>query len=372
MRAVLMAAAAALVLGGLLLFASAPEPERREVGAEGSALRQVRTLRVERVPLANRAEVSGVLEARRSIELFAETRGPVTEVGAEELDRVEAGQLLVRVDPLLATVAVERAEAALARRESELALARSNLARRRSLYEQGVSSDAELDDAVNAERVATAALREARAELLQARDDLEKKTIRAPFAGVLRSFPPEVGEYVQDGQKVAELLDLETARASIGLSDREVVEARPGQPVEVRVEAYPGEDFAGEVLRVAAASDSQTKKFPVEVEIPNPGRRLLPGMVARFVLRLGEAEPRTLIPRDAALEEFGLRFVWVVEPDEAGWVARRRRVELRPLAFRPGELEVIAGLEAGERIAVSAMGQLRDGERIAGNGVASR
>ena len=369
LRSVLIGSAVAFATGGLLLFSTAPEPERiGPVGADAS-LRSVATLRVERVPVRSGAEIASVLEARRSVNLFAETRGPVTVVGAEELDRVEQGRMLVKIDPLLAEVSVERAEAAVARTTSQLALARSNLERRRSLYDQGVASDAELDDAGNAERVAAAALREARAELVQARDDLTKKTLVAPFAGILRSFPVEVGEYVSDGQQLGELLDVAAVRSVIGLGDREVVAVRAGQGVDVRVEAYPEQSFRGSILRVGGATDPRTHKFPVEVEVPNPEGRLLPGMVVRVALQLGDGELRTVVPRDATLDEYGLRFVYVIEPESGGWVARRRRIAVRPLPFRPAEFEVVSGLAEGELVAVSGVRQLRDGERVRHNGV---
>ena len=218
----LIGCAVALVVGGVILFRTAPEAEPVAVGNEDVGVRGVATLVVQSVPVRSRAEVAAVLEARRSVQIFAETRGAVIELGAEALDHVEAGQLLMKIDPLLAEVAVERAAATVARNRSELALATSNLTRRRSLAERSVMSDADLEDAENSEKVAAAALRQSRADLTQARDDLTKKTIAAPFAGVLRSLRVEVGEYVQEGQELGELLDLDTARVTLGLSDRQV------------------------------------------------------------------------------------------------------------------------------------------------------
>lgn len=365
LRPLLLGGALLLVIAGTLLFLTAPEPELVEAAGEAATRRSVVTLRVRPVSVRAATEVSGMLDPRRSVDLFAETRGPVVEIGAEELDRVEAGQLLARLDPLLAEVAVERAEAAVNRTRSELALARSNLARRQSLTGQGVASESALEDAQNAERVAAAALREALAERVRARDDLAKKTIVAPFAGVLRSFRVDVGEYLSEGQQLAELLDVTSARLTIGLADREVVAVRPGQKVAVDVEAYPNETFTGEVLRVGAASDPVDKKFPVEIELANADGRLLPGMVARVTLDLGELPERLIIPREASLDEFGLRFVYVIESNGAGdLVARQRRVQVRPLPFRPADLHVVAGLSEGEEVAVSGIRQLRDGEHV--------
>jgi membrane fusion protein (multidrug efflux system) len=372
LQLVLLGCAIALVVGGLILFRTAPEAEHTPAAGEGAGLRVVATQVVQRVSVRSRAEVAGVLEARRSVQLFAETRGAVLEVGAEELDRVEAGQLLVKIDPLLAEVAVERAAATVARNRSELALASSNLARRRSLAERSVTSDADLEDAENAEKVAEAALRQSRADLSLARDDLTKKTITASFAGALRSFHVEVGEYVGEGQKLGELLDLDTARVMLGLSDRQVVTVRAGQTVTVAVEAYPEERFDGSILRVGAASDAVSRKFPVEVEIPNGERRLLPGMVARVSLDLGQPQPRAVIPREATVDEFGLRFVYRIEAEAGALVARRRRVGVRELPFRPGEFEVLSGLAEGDEIALTATRQLRDGEQIQRNGKRER
>ena len=362
---VLIGLAALLAAAGLVLDSTAPEAEQIAALGEDVALREVAVLRVRSEPVRSRKQVAGVLEPRRTVLLFGETRGPVVAVGAEEFDRVEAGRVLVEIDPLLAEVAVERASAAVTRSRSQLALAKSNLERRSSLAERGVASTSALDDAVNAEKVAAAALREAQADYKRSRDDLANKTIRAAFDGALRSFDVEVGEYVREGQQIGELLDCSTARITIGLRDRDAVAVQPGQRADVEVEAYPGETFEGEVLRVAAASDAVTKKFPVEVELPNDDGRLLPGMIATISLDLGGPAERMLIPRDATVDEFGLRFVFVIEgQSDSALVARRRRIEVRPMPFRPGEFEVVSGLEQGERISVTGTRQLRDGERV--------
>jgi membrane fusion protein (multidrug efflux system) len=362
LRVVLLGAAGLLLAGAFALFATAPRPE--VVEPTGARPMRVDTLQVQAEAVRPRARLAGVLEPRRDVELFSETRGRILAVGAEELDRVSEGQVLLQVDPTLARISVERAEASLARTRSELELARLNLERRRSLVEREVASEAQLDAAENAERIAAAALREARAQRDEARDQLAKKTLAAPFDGVLRQFPVEVGEYVREGQQVGEILDLSAVRISAGLSDRQIVAVSAGAPARVDVEAFPGEAFAGSVLRVGSASDPGTKKFPVEVEVPNPDTRLLPGMVARVNLDLGSAELATLIPRDATVDEFGLRFVFLIETKGAGSVVRRQRIEVRDMPFRPGVFAVLQGLTPGDRIAITGIRQLRDGAAV--------
>ena len=148
---------------------------------------------------------------------------------------------------------------------------------------------------------------------------------------MLRSFDVELGEYVGIGQPLGELLDLSAARITIGLSDRQIVTVRAGEPVAVSIEAHPQQAFEGAILRVASAAERDTFKFPVEIEVPNPERRILPGMVARVSLDLGSADDRLIVPRESVGREFGLRFVFLIEDDGERLRVRRRRVEVREL-----------------------------------------
>jgi membrane fusion protein (multidrug efflux system) len=284
----------------------------------------------------------------------------------EKLDFVEAGQILFRMDPLLAELDVEQAEAALTRAESQLALALANLGRQNSLAGNSVASESARDEAVNNEKVARATLRESRVALVRARDRLAKKTLAAPFAGELISFPVKVGEYVRPGERVGELLEVEHLRITIGLADHEIVLVVPGAAARLAVEARPGEVFEGTVLRAGGAVDSASRKFPVQVEIANPEGRLLPGMVARVGIDLGPPVELTSIPREAVLREFGVPFVYVLKPmaETGGWQAERRRVEVKDIPFWPIRLEVTSGLQPGERIALSSLRQLRDGAAV--------
>jgi len=354
------------VLAGLLLMMTAPDAQ--EIAAVGGSqvLREVRVAELKLSSVDARVEISGVLDPRRIVMLFAETSGPVTAIGAEDLDAVDADQVLVEIDPLLAEVAVENASAGVTRAQSELELAKSNLARRSSLTDSNISSASALEDATNAQRVASADLRVALAELKRAKDDLANKIIRAPFTGSLRRFDVEIGEFLQVGEQLGELLDGSTSRVTIGLSDLQVVVVRPGDVASIEVAAFRGEAFEGEVLRVGRASDPVTKKFPVQVEIPNSDGRLLPGMIATVRLDLGTATDRLLVPRNAIINEFGLHSVFVIEAGSGGegFFANRRRIQVREVPFQPVDFEVLSGVTVGERIALSEVRQLRDGEPV--------
>ena len=367
-RVAMFLVAGVLTVVGAVLFATAPDPggDVDATVSAASAAVEVLPVEIHADPIERLVRKDAVIEARRRLELISETRGRVVALGADELDPVTAGQELVRIDPTLAESAVERAEAAVARAESELDLAERNLERWGKLAERDAGSLSRRDDAVNAERVARANMRDARAQRLEARDQLAKKTIVAPFAGVLRSLPVEVGEVLQEGKTLGELLDVSTARLVVGLADSEIALVNVGKDAEVEVAALPGERLAGKVLRVGAAADELTRKFPVEVELANPEGRLLPGMIAAVFLRLGASAPAKLIPRETTVELHGLHFVYVLERSDGDGthVARRRQVEVRPVPFRPADYEVVTGLETGERIAGSRVRDLRDGDLV--------
>ena len=125
------------------------------------------------------------------------------------------------------------------------------------------------------------------------------------------------------------------------------------------------------VVREAFRQLRTGRPRPVEIEIPNPEMRLLSGMVARVGIDLEEERLRMLIPREVTIDEFGLRFVWVVERVGNERLVRRRRIAVRSLAFRPADFEVVSGLAVGEEIAVTSMRRLREDETVHVGGVTS-
>ncbi|UCE87270.1 MAG: efflux RND transporter periplasmic adaptor subunit [Deltaproteobacteria bacterium] len=313
------------------------------------------------------AEVSGVLEPVRSVVKGAELAGAVVEVAVEENARVEAGDLLVRLDPALAEAAVERARAATRQAEAAERLARAELRRQQNLSRGGVNSAAELDRAETEARRTAARVAEARAQLLDAETRLAKTRIEAPFAGVVHQFDLEPGAYLQPGQPVAEIVDLSEIEIEVGVSDRQILALEDGAPVRVAVDVYPGEWFEGRILRRGRAPDAATKQYAVPVRIANSDERLLPGMLGRVRFELGDARPTLRVPRRAVLREFELDYVYTLEPvdgEDGVALVRRRLVQTRPVPFRPDLVEVRSGLESGRQIAISGLRELREGLRV--------
>ncbi len=379
---VVLVLAAAALLGAMLMFWTSPDAiARRERGDAARLTRGEATepalagaapagpmLAVE-AHLAVRevanitAELSAVLAPIRSVVVAAEVGGQVVAVNAEEHEWVEAGAVMIEIERTFLEAAVERARAQLLSAKAAHGLAVTDLERQRGLAERDVASAAQLDRASNQERASYAAVLDARAALSDARTRLEKTAITAPFAGVVNSLDLEPGAYLQPGQAVVELLDLSAIEVEFGVTDREVVVLRVGDPLSLRVDVFPEESFAGTIAHVGHAADERTRKYPVQAQVPNPDGRLLASMLGKVRFSVGDSRPAIWIPRRALQREFELDYLFVLEGDASTAVVRRRRVKTRPVPFGPGLIEVIEGLGDGERVAVSGVRELREGQR---------
>jgi len=379
LRIVLWGAVALLLGVAAWLSASSPgavsEREARERESaragedlQGSGLRASLAVDSHAVQLSGerfRIDVSGILEPIRRVVVAAEVSGQVVSVDVAEHAAVEEGQVLVRLDPALPEAAAMRSRASLLRAESLDRLARSELRRQRDLSKRGVTSEADLDRAESEARSTSAQVSEARAALNDAETRLAKTEIRAPFAGVVSSLDLDPGAYLQPGQAVLEIADLSEIEIEVGVSGRDRLGLAPGDPVEARVQALPGETFEGRIASLGPTADAVTRKYAVPVVIENGDEKLLAGMLGTLRFELGDERRTLIVPRRAIRSEFDLQYLFVLEPSgENRAITRRRRVETRPLPFRPEILEVIQGLEPGERIATTGVRELRDGQLV--------
>lgn len=387
---ILVAALAGVVLAGAIaLFQTSPgavarrERERALEVARGegalaavAAAPEIRGLLIEAFPVRRsrapiETEVSGVTDAARTVVLAAEVAGRVIDVPVEEHQRVDAGALLVRLEPTLLRASVARAEASLLRAEAAHVLSVTELERQEDLAKREFTSAAELDRAANQERAAFAALREVQAELDEARVRLAKTRVRAPFGGVLNRLDLEPGAYLRPGDTVAELLDLSEIEVEFSVTDREVVALREDDAIRLQLDAFPGEWFEGSIVKTARAADDETQKYPVLARVPNTEGRLLAGMLGRVRFSSGGGDDEIRIPRRAIQREFELDYVFVLEADGDADRVSRRRVVTRAVPFRLDLVHVVEGLVEGERVAVSSVRELRDGMNVRPRGEGS-
>jgi membrane fusion protein (multidrug efflux system) len=296
--------------------------------------------------------------ANREALLRSETAGRVVAVSVETGDRVDEGDVLVRLDVGRPASAVQAAAAAVAQAQARLNQAERELSRTKTLVETGGLPEQRLDDARDAVRLASAARDAARAEARLARRGLTEAVVRAPFAGTVVERVVELGEYLGPGSPMLTLADTSVLKARVLLDPREALDVSVGARAVVTAYARPEEEFGGEVVRVGEVIDPRTRRLPVEIELDDHGERLRPGLVARFSVETAEPTTVLQVPLDGVFERFGSQHVYVVEDG----IAQRRPIVLGEV--RAGYAEVVRGVEPGEVVVSKGVTRVVDGARV--------
>lgn len=286
----------------------------------------------------------GTARANESIEVHATVAERIREIHFEEGEPVDAGQVLVT---LVDTEA--RAEVASARArqiDSESALRRA-----RELFERKAVSAAELEQ-LEAQRDAD------RAALDAAEARLAERVIRAPFAGRVGLRQVSPGSLVGPDTVITTLDDTDPIKLDFDVPETALARLAPGLPIEARSAAWPDTTFAGTVASIDTRVDPLTRSLMVRALIPNPEARLRPGMFMAVTLLRREVQA-LVVPEQAIVPEQSRQYVLVV--DAAGQVEKR---EIRTGRRRPGQVEVLEGLAAGETVIAEGTQKVRPGQPV--------
>jgi len=286
----------------------------------------------------------GTLLANESVMIRTERDGRITTIHFNEGQIVRKGAKLVSLD-------TAEIEAQLAAVTSDATLNRNRLKRAEELHDKKFISAQALDDA--REGLNQSLARQAE---IQAR--IEKSTVLAPFEGVagLRQVSP--GAYVKAGQDIARLEGIGTLKLDFRVPELYLGRIRTKQETVVRVDAFAGERFRGEIYAIEPAVDEQTRSVLLRARVPNPGVRLKPGMFARVVLVLETRENALIVPEQALVPMGKDRFVYRIADGKAALT----KIELG--LRRPGEVEIRSGLSAGDAIVIDGQLRLRDGAAV--------
>lgn len=163
---------------------------------------------------------------------------------------------------------------------------------------------------------------------------------------------------------MCEVIRVDKFKLLVELSGTEAVLVRSGTKATVFPDARPGEAYDAVVARVGPRANPLSKKFPVELHLPNRQARLMAGMFCRCALPAGRREGVLLLPREAVIERYGADYCYLARGGDTALTARMVRIETRALPGRAGEVQVVAGLRPGAQVVTTAVEQLRDGQPI--------
>jgi RND family efflux transporter MFP subunit len=304
-------------------------------------------------------DLTGTVTAMRSARLSAATSGLVTTLQVDTGSRVEAGQLLLELDPELAQLQLDSAMAQVEQADTELRDARRRLAEARTLVPQRSIAESVVRD-IEAEVAGDeAALHQAQAEAGYRRGVLQRHQLRAPFDGVVSAKLTELGEWIDPGQAVLGLVALDDVRLDFPVSEDYLADIRPDTPLTFSLSANPGQVLEGSVDTVVPITDPGARTFLLRVLAENPDQRLLPGMSVRAQLHLATGRTGLVVPRDAILRlPDGRVVVWTVDAGVA-----RENLVVPGLGF-DSLVEISEGLRAGDTVVVEGNEALQNGQRV--------
>ena len=345
---------AAIVLAAVFAGSEAPAADAPPV-AVATATEQ---------PIVRAVRVSGTVTSPRNAVLSPSVGGLIAAMNVDAGDRVGRGDVVVALDPELESLELER-------REAELQQARATLAdsrRRLDEAERVASASAIAETEIKSRRTLVerdaAALAAAEAAVRQQQAVVGRHEVRAPFAGVIAGRLAEIGEWVNPGDPLVELVATEGLRFDFRVPQEYFAEVGVDTPVGLGSDAVPGFAATGQIQSIVPVKDAGARTFLIRVVSGDEANPVVtPGMSARGVLNIDARRSGVVVSRDALLRyPDGRQVVWVVDRQPELPQVRERQVETG-LTF-DGQVEILAGLAAGEIVVVRGNESLQDGQAV--------
>ena len=256
----------------------------------------------------------GTVEPWKRSVVASEVEGLVRAFPAEEGMKVTRGQLLARLRTETLKIRLDSAVALYRESGARYQRAKRDLKRIRVLFKRELVTQKDFDAAVAEEAALKERLSQLNAEIRQVRDSLHKSRIVAPFDGWITQEFTEIGQWVEEGGAIVEIVDLSRVQVEVPLPERYVSQIQIHDPVTATFDGLPAFEARGRVLSLVAQADRAARTFPVKVEIPNPALAIKSGMVSRVTLQIDRPHQGIVVPKDALVLRGGKAFVfWVNE-----------------------------------------------------------
>ena len=336
--------------------------EEKSATDPGESAVPVKIAEVGRTDLKRSLSLTGDIEPWKEVNVVPSISGKVTKIYVQEGDKVNKDQLLAELDTEAASLQLEQAKAGVEVAEANYEDARRNKERMDKLLRENAVSEQQHEKVRLAFEAAQAQLKQAKEALNLIQYHLDVSLMKAPFPGIITGKYINEGETINPmmpgGRGVVTLMDISKVKIRANIPERNFREIHAGLQSLIRVDAYPEEIFEGEVFIINPAADPLTRSFEVQIKVPNPKSRLKAGMFARIEIVVEERNNVVVVSTDAILEKDRNNYVFVVENNKAF----KRLVEtgLRERS----QVEVIAGLQGGERIVIVGKEMLKDGSSV--------
>jgi len=295
----------------------------------------------------------GSLRAVHGVEVTTEVAGLVQSVNFKSGDSVRAGEVLVQLN---ADADIAKLHTLTASRD----LAQSVYERNKKQFLAEAVSQASLD-------ADEADLKVKQAEVAQQQAQVEKKTIRAPFAGHLGISPVNPGQYLNPGDIIVTLQALDSIYVDFYLPQQELSRVATGQTIVVSLDAVPDREFIGRISAISPKVNTQTRNVQIEAIIANPQHKLLPGMYATLDVQAGAANRYLTIPRTAVtFNSYGETVYMVENIAGADGISSKvaKQIFVTVGSSRGDQVAILKGIEEGNTIVTSGQLKLKNGSHV--------
>lgn len=296
---------------------------------------------------ADRVEALGTTKANESVIITPDTSAKITKIYFEDGQEVKKNTLLITLDKSEEEAELRAAEASLS--EARLAYTRA----------KNLENTKALSTGTLQKRLSTLRQGEAAVELVKAR--IDELAITAPFDGILGFREVSVGALIQPGDMITTIDDLSQIKVDFDIPSVFLSILRPGLPIIGYVEAFGQREFKGEVRTINTQIDPITRTVKARAILPNPDHILKPGLLMNITLYKNTRDA-LLIPEEALIKRGERNFVYVVTTENGKLLARQQQIVIG--GRRPGDIEVLSGIEIGSQVISHGAVKLRDGAEI--------
>jgi RND family efflux transporter MFP subunit len=386
------ATAIALITLGIGAAAGCGHSSGSQASAEAPTPAAV--VQVRRAPLSNTLSIAGEFLPYQEVELHAKVAGYIRNINVDIGDHVHKGQVLAVLEIPELTAQLDAASAGVRHSQEEITRAGNDVSRaeadhaalhaaasrlrQASEARPGLIAEQELDDATAKDRSSGAQVESAKSALAAAKQQLqvsqaeqqhyaalsEYSRITAPFDGVVTWRYADTGSLIQAGTSnvssmpVVKLSQVNVLRLRIPVPESLAASVKDGEPADIRVKATD-EHFSGKVIRSTGSLDTSTRSMQVEVDVPNAGYKLTPGMYADVMLRVQNDPNALTLPLQAIIRGDNKTSVLLV--DSQNHVEGR---EIRTGIEGPDRIQILSGLNEGDRVVVGNLGSYRPGQHV--------
>lgn len=349
---------AAVALAVMLSACSGPKPEETDVEVKVLSLMSADLVKVAQSELSQGPMISGSLQPVTKAELNAEVSGIVTKIMKDNGDSVKAGELLVQLDQttyrdkLMSAQESERSASVTADQ------AQKQLRRMQQLNKQNLVTAEILEAAEIKANQASSDLASAKARLVEARQQLERTEVRAPFSGVISARKTSAGDTAQIGKALMVVIDPSSMRFEGFIAADQVGSVKVGQTVNFKVNGYPNQRFSGSINRINPQANELTRQVQVFVELSKQDS-LVAGLYAEGFIDVA-SQQSVMLDASSIVREGDNTFVWTV----ANSRLTKTPVTLGARDPRFGTYQVIAGVKVGDDILRHPVGGVKDGIAI--------